>query len=306
MVSPLANLLVAPVVPFAMLGAVIGAVVGPLLLAPAAGLLLAPLLLGSWLPLALMTRGAGLLAQVPLANVELAPPFDLAGAAIATVALATALRLARRPPAIRHVLQRAKPVPARATVPPGRRRRLGAVAAAIVLVATVSIVLVSRPLPALQVSVLDVGQGDAILLQASDGSRMLVDGGPDPDLLVRRLDERIPVWDRSIDFAVLTHPHEDHAGGLAGLTPRYTLGRIAETGMPSGGSGITRTPRRGGPSARHAGPSRHRRYHAAGRRPRRRAVAAASGHPRRTLSDGRAVNGTSIVLRSAWVTSASC
>ena len=80
-------------------------------------------------------------------------------------------------------------------------------------------------------SVLDIGQGDAILLEASDGgTRLLVDGGPDPDLLVRRLDERIPVWDRHIDLALLTHPHEDHAGGLAGLAPRYRVGRIAETG----------------------------------------------------------------------------
>ena len=63
LISPLANLLVAPIVPLAMLGAAVGRPRG----AAARGLagrdlLLAPLLLAAWLPLALMTRGAGLLA----------------------------------------------------------------------------------------------------------------------------------------------------------------------------------------------------------------------------------------------------
>ncbi len=164
------------------------------------------------------------------------------------------------------------------------------------LVAVVSVVLVARPLPGLQVSVLDVGQGDAILLQASDGSRMLVDGGPDPDLLVRRLDERIPIWDRSIDLVVLTHPHEDHSGGLAGLAPRYRIGRIAETGMPSTGSGVvglrTTAMDRGIPRVRLTkgveiplGTARAKVLW-----PPPEAI------PDRALSDGRAVNGTSIVL----------
>ena len=83
-----------------------------------------------------------------------------------------------------------------------------------------------------------MGQGDAILVEAADGSRLLVDGGADPDLLVRRLDERIPIWDRRIDLVVLTHPHEDHAGGLAGLVPRYRVGRIAETGVTGDGAGV--------------------------------------------------------------------
>ena len=72
------------------------------------------------------------------------------------------------------------------------------------LIAVTSVALVARPTPALRVSVLDIGQGDAILLESDDGTRLLVDGGPDPDLLVRRLDERIPAWDRHIDLALLT------------------------------------------------------------------------------------------------------
>ena len=44
--------------------------------------------------------------------------------------------------------------------------------------------------------VLDVGQGDAILVESRTGARMLVDGGPDPDRLLVELDARIPPWDR--------------------------------------------------------------------------------------------------------------
>lgn len=232
-ISPLANLLVAPVVPLAMLGAAVGTLLGPLLVPPL-HLLAAPVLVAAWLPLALMTRGAELLAKVPLATVELGPPLDAAGALVALLALTWALHRARQ--------RGARPTsPAgREPATPGRRssRRLPAVAVAVVLLGSFSIVLISRPLPSLQVSVLDIGQGDAILLQTGDGSRALIDGGPDPDLLVRRLDERIPLWDRRIDLVLLTHPHEDHSGGLAGLLPRYRIGRIAETGMGSQGAGV--------------------------------------------------------------------
>jgi competence protein ComEC len=239
LISPLANLLVAPVVPLAMLGAAMGVLVGPLLATPLVALLMAPLLLASWLPLAAMSRGAGLLAGVPGANVELLPPFDLIGAALAGMALLATLRAVRRRSTRRQDRMPWQPPPPEPMPRSSRRRRrLGGLAISGVLIATVSVVVIARPSPSLQVSVLDVGQGDAILLEASNGDRMLVDGGPDPDLLVRRLDERIPVWDRHIDLAVMTHPHEDHAGGLAGLVPRYSVGRIAETGLSSEGASV--------------------------------------------------------------------
>lgn len=245
LVSPLANLLVAPVVPAAMLGAAGGVLLGPLLVTPVAALLAAPVLLAAWLPLAAMTRGASLLARVPLANVELPAPFDMVAAAAALMALVAALRVVRRRRSWATSASAAPPweasasaVPPRAASPVRRSRRLTGLAMASVLVSVVSTVLIARPVVELRISVLDIGQGDAILLESSAGGRVLVDGGPDPDLLVRRLDERIPVWDRHIDLAVMTHPHEDHSGGLAGLMPRYRVGRVAETGMLSEGAGV--------------------------------------------------------------------
>ena len=91
--------------------------------------------------------------------------------------------------------------------------------------------------PRLVVTALDVGQGDAILLEGPRGGRMLIDGGPDPDRLLAVLDTRLPPWDRRIDLVVLSHPHEDHASGLALLLARYRVGAVAENGMRGPGPG---------------------------------------------------------------------
>jgi competence protein ComEC len=66
----------------------------------------------------------------------------------------------------------------------------------------------------LVVRVLDVGQGDAILIQ-NGGSTVLVDGGPERRTLARWLD-RLGVRD-TIDAVILTHAHVDHFGGLPEL-----------------------------------------------------------------------------------------
>ena len=86
-------------------------------------------------------------------------------------------------------------------------------------------------------TVLDVGQGDAILVEGSRGGRLLIDGGPDPDRLLVELDRRIPPWDRRLDAVVLSHPHEDHVAGLAMLLERYRVGRTFEPGMLGPGPG---------------------------------------------------------------------
>ncbi len=99
------------------------------------------------------------------------------------------------------------------------------------------VVLASRPDGRLHLVVLDVGQGDAILLQGPAGGRILIDTGPDPDRLLTQLDARVPPWDRRLDLLVLTHPHEDHVGGAALLLRRYRVARIAAPGMRGTGPG---------------------------------------------------------------------
>lgn len=78
-------------------------------------------------------------------------------------------------------------------------------------------------------SVLDVGQGDAIFIEAPDGNQILIDGGPDAGV-VRRLGEIMLPWDRTIDAIILTHPHGDHLTGLLEVLKRYRVSRVIESG----------------------------------------------------------------------------
>lgn len=125
--------------------------------------------------------------------------------------------------------------------PGGRPSRHPYLARLVVLGAGLALALAgiatARPDGWTRVTFLDVGQGDAILIEGSSGGRVLVDGGPDPDRLVTLLDARIPAWDRRVDVVVLTHPHEDHAAGLVGLLGRYHTGRFYEPGMAGPGPG---------------------------------------------------------------------
>ena len=79
------------------------------------------------------------------------------------------------------------------------------------------------------VVVLDVGQGDALLIHGGRGRFGLVDGGPDPVLLEQKLRSHGVT---SLEFVVVTHVHQDHAGGIAGLVGRIPIGRIYESSAP--------------------------------------------------------------------------
>lgn len=68
---------------------------------------------------------------------------------------------------------------------------------------------------------LDVGQGDAILIQ-DRYDQMLVDGGPD-DSVLAGLGNAMPLFDRTIETLVLTHPHLDHFMGLIPILERYRV-----------------------------------------------------------------------------------
>jgi competence protein ComEC len=61
----------------------------------------------------------------------------------------------------------------------------------------------------------DVGQGDGVVLRAGDGLAVVVDVGPDPPLIDRCL-SRLGV--NRVALVILTHPHADHIGGLAGVS----------------------------------------------------------------------------------------
>ena len=66
-------------------------------------------------------------------------------------------------------------------------------------------------MPGLRVEVLDVGQGDAILLQPRRAPAVLVDGGPPGDELVAQLGD---AGVQRLGAAVITHDQSDHAAGV--------------------------------------------------------------------------------------------
>ncbi len=72
------------------------------------------------------------------------------------------------------------------------------------------------------VSMLDIGQGDSFLIQASNGKQMLIDGGKDATVL-GQLSKVMPWGDRSIDIVLATHPDMDHIGGLDEVLKRYKV-----------------------------------------------------------------------------------
>lgn len=84
--------------------------------------------------------------------------------------------------------------------------------------------------PACTFTALDVGQGDAILIQTRDHQDILVDGGPD-DSVVDQLSRVLPAGDRDIELMVLTHPHADHVNGLVAVTERFTVHHVLDTGV---------------------------------------------------------------------------
>jgi competence protein ComEC len=85
----------------------------------------------------------------------------------------------------------------------------------------------------LTVSVIDVGQGDSILVEFPNGQDMLVDAG-DRDAgpsVVEYLRSR---GVKRIDVLVASHPHADHIGGVARVLAAFPVGKVWDSGYNSG------------------------------------------------------------------------
>jgi len=82
---------------------------------------------------------------------------------------------------------------------------------------------------------LDVGQGDACVVELPHGRVMVVDGGGsfDPGFDPGRRIIAPWLWRqgiRRIDLIVLSHPHPDHANGLATLVEQFPVGEVWTNG----------------------------------------------------------------------------
>lgn len=79
---------------------------------------------------------------------------------------------------------------------------------------------------------LDVGQGDAILIEQGS-NQILIDGGPSGQVLLNKLGKYIPFWDRKIEIVIATHPDQDHIAGLVDAMKNYKVDLIMDTSAQS-------------------------------------------------------------------------
>lgn len=94
------------------------------------------------------------------------------------------------------------------------------------LVVGISCFVLAQYIPQkLTISFLDVGQGDAILIQTPSGKTMLVDGGPNASV-IKELDHTLSFFNRTLDVMIATHPDSDHITGLIPTLLRYDTKNI--------------------------------------------------------------------------------
>jgi competence protein ComEC len=126
-----------------------------------------------------------------------------------------------------------------------RLRRMGWPLAAILLLQLSSLAW-ARLDRSLRVTFFAVGQGDAALVRFPGGRAMLIDAGG--SLFAPSTGEPIDAGARELlpalaefgvdrlDWAVLTHPHPDHAGGLFAVLPRVPAHEVWTSGEPGPGN----------------------------------------------------------------------
>ena len=170
-----------------------------------------------WLPLRYSIVVVQRLARVPWAAVEL----PLVGPIVvwAIYGLILWQVLAHRGQALRLLRPEGRPISRGALLSMG----IPALVAVLIWSATAGL-----PDGRLHLYMLDVGQGDALLIRTPGGRHILVDGGPDPVLLTSRLGQNLPFWQRHIDLVVVTHADQDHLAGLVPVVERYRVSHILE------------------------------------------------------------------------------
>jgi ComEC/Rec2-related protein len=191
-----ANLLAAPAVGPATILGVLAALVAPASL-PAARIIVMP----AGLAVGWISGVARFWAQAPYAVITW--PEGLAGAALLLAAFAIGVLVLRKPTY--------------------RRITAATITGIAIVVLGARMIAPGWPPRGWLFVTCDVGQGDGLVLFAGPRQAVVVDAGPDPQLMDRCLHD---LEITSVPLLILTHPHADHIDGLPGVLRGRFVGTI--------------------------------------------------------------------------------
>ena len=185
--APLVNLAVVPLVAPAMAVGLIALGGGAVVLAGGPAIVGSVLAAPGWVILRVLDAIVLGAASVPFASLTLAPPLDAAAAVASSGALVTLTvwRRRRRGGSRGEAADPREPASGGGSRHPapkaGGAAQRAATMTLVIAVAVAGGVVAARPGSFARVTILDVGQGDGILVEGSRGGRLRIDGGPDPD-----------------------------------------------------------------------------------------------------------------------------
>jgi competence protein ComEC len=88
------------------------------------------------------------------------------------------------------------------------------------------------PRPPLTILFLDVGQGDAALVRSPGGQALLIDGGENREDAEKIILPALRAWGcQRLDSLVISHPDQDHIGGLPTVVESFPVGQVVLTGQ---------------------------------------------------------------------------
>lgn len=83
----------------------------------------------------------------------------------------------------------------------------------------------------LKVYFLNVGQGDAILINYLVNYQVLIDAGPSGEKLLSEMGKYMPRGDKKIELVILTHPDKDHLAGFLDLLDNFQIDLFLTNGQ---------------------------------------------------------------------------